>query len=138
MVGFGCGMGWLSMALPLLQSDNSPLESGKISVNDMSWIGSVISLGALFGNCFFGFIVTIIGARHTIFLIGFPQLVSHTKWTQETVHHLSVDDKFSFQMISGQLVILNIWNESVAFGHFTIFKRFCRWRCSTMCIPILG
>lgn len=77
MVGFGCGMGWLSMALPLLQSDNSPLETGKLSVSDMSWIGSVISLGALAGNCFFGLIVTMIGARHTIFLIGFPQLVSH-------------------------------------------------------------
>lgn len=75
MVGFGCGLGWLSMALPLLRSDKSPLETGKISVTDMSWIGSVISLGAIFGNCFFGLIVTIFGTRHTIFMIGFPQLV---------------------------------------------------------------
>lgn len=77
MVGFGCGLGWLSMALPLLRSDNSPLETGKISVSDMSWIGSVLSLGAIFGNCFFGLIVTTIGTRHTIFMIGFPQLVSY-------------------------------------------------------------
>lgn len=80
MVGYGCAIGWLSMALPLLNSDDSPLDTGKpISVSDLSWIGSSVSLGALAGNFFCGFIVTIIGARHTIFMIGFPQLVSNLK-----------------------------------------------------------
>lgn len=72
----GCAMGWLSMAIPLLGSDDSPLETGKLSVNDISWIGSVVCLGALTGNFLAGIIVTLIGTRHTIFLIGFPQLVS--------------------------------------------------------------
>lgn len=76
MVGYGCAIGWLSMALPLLQSDDSPLDSGKLTIDEMSWIGSVVSIGALVGNFFCGYIVTIIGARHTIFMIGFPQLVS--------------------------------------------------------------
>lgn len=75
MVGYGCAIGWVSMALPLLQSDNSPLENGKLSISEVSWIGSIVSVGALIGNFFCGFIVTIIGARHTIFMIGFPQLV---------------------------------------------------------------
>lgn len=76
MVGYGCAIGWVSMALPLLQSNNSPLENGSLSVGEMSWIGSIVSIGALAGNLICGFAVTIIGARHTIFMIGFPQLVS--------------------------------------------------------------
>lgn len=75
MIGCGCAMGWLSMALPLLRSDASPLETGKLSLSEMSWIGSVVAVGAIAGNCLCGYIVTIIGTRHTIFLIGFPQLV---------------------------------------------------------------
>lgn len=64
------------MALPLLQSDESPLDSGALTIDEMSWIGAVVSIGALVGNFFCGYIVTIIGSRHTIFMIGFPQLVS--------------------------------------------------------------
>lgn len=76
MVGFGCATGWLSMALPLLQSEETPLTTGQLTTEEMSWIGSVIALGAIVGNCICGYIVTVIGTRNTIFLIGFPQLVS--------------------------------------------------------------
>lgn len=75
MISFGCANGWISMALPLLRSDATPLATGILSISELSWIASVISLGALTGNCLFGFIVTIFGTRHTIFSIGFPQLV---------------------------------------------------------------
>lgn len=79
VIGYGCGIGWLSMALPLLQSDDSPLESGKISISDKSWMGSALSLAGVLGNFFFGFVVTWIGARNTIIVIGLPQLVSKLK-----------------------------------------------------------
>lgn len=77
MDGFGCATGWLSTALPLLESDATPLETGKLTVAEMSWIGSVVALGAIVGNCLCGHIISIIGTKHTIFLIGFPQLVSN-------------------------------------------------------------
>lgn len=76
MVGFGCGVGWLSMALPLLRSEKSPLKTGALTVEEISWIGSIISLGALIGNILIGYVVTFIGSRNSILLIGFPQLVS--------------------------------------------------------------
>lgn len=76
MVGYGCAIGWLSMALPLLNSDDSPLDTGKLTISEVSWIGAVVCIGALIGNLVSGYIVTIIGSRHTIFMIGFPQLVS--------------------------------------------------------------
>lgn len=64
------------MALPLLQSDDSPLETGKITMTDKSWMGSILSLAGVLGNISFGFVVTWIGARNTIIVIGIPQLVS--------------------------------------------------------------
>lgn len=76
MIGTGCAIGWISLALPLLQSDKSPLTTGPLTVHELSWIGSVMSLGGLSGNIIFGFVVTMIGSRNCIFLIGLPQLVS--------------------------------------------------------------
>lgn len=64
------------MALPLLQSDDSPLETGKISISDKSWMGSALLLGGVVGNILFGSVATWIGARHSIAVIALPQLVS--------------------------------------------------------------
>lgn len=38
---FGIGLGWFSPALPMLQSDESPLETGALTISDVSWIGSI-------------------------------------------------------------------------------------------------
>ena len=77
MIGCGSGMGWLPMSLPFFHLEASELDAEKHSLSDMSGIGSIVSLGALAGNCLFGFIVTVIGTRNAIFMVGFPQLVSH-------------------------------------------------------------
>lgn len=76
MIGFGCTVGWLSLAIPLPRSMESPLKTDPISLDELSWIGSVISFGAFVGNILFGYLVTLAGSRHCIFFIGFPQLVS--------------------------------------------------------------
>lgn len=84
MAGFGCGVGWLSMALPLLQSDKSPLDTGPLTVEDVSWIGSILSIGGMIGNLLVGYLVTIIGSKNSIMLLGLPQLVSkQTKTTND-------------------------------------------------------
>lgn len=75
-LGYGISMGWLSMALPLLQSNESPLESGPITTEEISRTGSIIMLGALFGNFLSGYIVRVAGAKNLIFLLGIPQTVS--------------------------------------------------------------
>lgn len=78
MIGFGCATGWVSMATPWLKSADTPLKTGPLSPEDLSWIGAIVSIGAIGGNFFCGFIVTFFGARNTIFLIGLPQMVSYT------------------------------------------------------------
>lgn len=69
-------MGWLSMALPLLQSNQSPLESGPLTTVELSWIGSIVMIGALFGNFFCGYIERVFGAKNLIFFLGIPNVVS--------------------------------------------------------------
>lgn len=137
MVGFGCGLGWLSVALTLLRSDNSPLETGKISIDNMSWIGSVISLGAIFGNCFFGLLVTMLGARHTIFMIGFPQLVSYGCVTYLAKHIFMFCPLF-VQSILGELAILDIRDGAIAFDHLSVFEWHSCWRCSNLHLRVFG
>lgn len=75
VLGFGCGIGWFSLALPLLQSETSPLYTGPLTVENISWLGAIISVGAVIGNVVFGYIVTKIGSKNAGLLLGVPQLV---------------------------------------------------------------
>lgn len=69
-------MTWFAMALPLLQSDETPIESGPLTIDELSWAGSIVAIGALIGNILFGFIVKIIGSKNSTLFHGIPQLVS--------------------------------------------------------------
>lgn len=41
---------WFSPALPLLTNETeTPLETGALTIEDISWIGSIVSIGALLG-----------------------------------------------------------------------------------------
>lgn len=127
MVGFGCATGWLSMALPLLQSDATPLETGKLTVGDLSWIASVIALGALCGSTFCGFIVSILGTRNTIYAFGIPQLVRPCVLFANVTCHIQLWIFHDFFFLD-QLAIFDIWHMSITFGDLTCVERFCRRR----------
>ncbi|KAG4071882.1 hypothetical protein HA402_006043 [Bradysia odoriphaga] len=49
IVGFshGFGVGWLSSAVPALKAEDTPLESGPLSLQQESWLGGSYPLGAL-------------------------------------------------------------------------------------------
>lgn len=75
MLGYGCGIGWFAVALNLLQSNDTPLNSGPLSKDDESWIGSILSIGSLTGNFLFGFLVNYVGAKRCLLLAGVVQTV---------------------------------------------------------------
>lgn len=138
IIAFGCGLGWLSVALPLLQSNESPLESGAISLEELSWIGSLISIGALTGNVLVGYIVTSIGSRNSIFMLGVPQLVGDIiKNTQIDCININLQTNcepnfLSIEIFKGWMVFYDIWNISRALEHIAIFIRCCCWRRSNL------
>lgn len=53
---YGAVCGWPSASIPLLKSDDTPLESGPISSHDASWIASGMCIGGLFGNLLIGWV----------------------------------------------------------------------------------
>lgn len=76
VLGSGAGLAWFTMSLPLLQSYNTPIESGPLTTAELSWAGSLILLGSLFGNLCFGSIVRIFGSKNSTLLLGIPQAVN--------------------------------------------------------------
>lgn len=73
----GVMIGWLSPALPTLQSANSPLTSGPPLTNeDVSWIGSINLLGALVGSLNFNYLTDCIGSKWATWSLAIPYIIS--------------------------------------------------------------
>lgn len=72
MVGHGCSLGWVSPAIPLLMSEDSPLTSGPITNEQLSWIGSFGCIGSLLGSFVAGYMSSVIGAKKTVLLLALP------------------------------------------------------------------
>ncbi|KAG4071943.1 hypothetical protein HA402_006104 [Bradysia odoriphaga] len=71
----GSAIGWLSPALPILQSNDSPLETGAATLSESSWIGSSFSIGSILGNCIFALMAYYIGRKKTMCCLAFPNLI---------------------------------------------------------------
>ncbi|CAD7088650.1 unnamed protein product [Hermetia illucens] len=73
---FGAFIGWPSAALLLLQSKDSPLEGGPLTTSEVSWVGSVICIGALCGTLLFGWTSDRFGRKISMLVAVIPQLLS--------------------------------------------------------------
>ncbi|XP_065372328.1 facilitated trehalose transporter Tret1-like [Calliphora vicina] len=71
----GIAVGWTSPTLRHLQSDNSPTNF-VVSVEQVSWIGSLFGLGSLTGNIVFGFLLNRIGRKWCMYLIVMPNMTA--------------------------------------------------------------
>ncbi|XP_055302940.1 uncharacterized protein LOC129568722 [Sitodiplosis mosellana] len=74
-IAFGMTEGWTSPSVLLLTSDESPLPSGKITMEEASWIASLLCLG-LFGNIFFCYVINKFGRKKPLLLITVPTIIS--------------------------------------------------------------
>lgn len=75
-LGGGCGIGWYSPALPLLQSEQTPLLDGPISGDMSGWIGASLAIGGIFGCLGFGLLGNWTGFKRSILLTAVPMIVS--------------------------------------------------------------
>ncbi|XP_055838936.1 facilitated trehalose transporter Tret1-like [Episyrphus balteatus] len=69
----GIGLGWSAPMLLIFQTPESPLEF-KISVEETSWIGACVGVGAIFGNFIFGILLDLIGRKKCLYLLGVPHI----------------------------------------------------------------
>lgn len=66
-------IGWLSPALPILTNpDRTPLVSGPLTGEQVSWIGSMSSVGALVGTFIFGIMSAQMGSKRAMTFLAFP------------------------------------------------------------------
>lgn len=65
----------LPLAIPILRSENTPLQSGPLTNDDVSWIGSISNVGALFGSLSLGYLISFIGCKRSILFITIPEVI---------------------------------------------------------------
>lgn len=75
-MGYGGRSGWTSPTIPILQSQDTPLKSGALSDDQISWIGSLLCVGGLLGTFLFGWICDKYGRKFSVSCMAIPQLVS--------------------------------------------------------------
>lgn len=75
IIQFGIFEAWSSPMTILLTSDDTPLPSGKISMEEATTVTSFLSVGAIFSNIVFGFLANKFGRKISLFLLGIPMIV---------------------------------------------------------------
>lgn len=74
MVGHGSIISWFTPSLPILMSEKTPLISGPLTNEEMSWLGSINNLGALGGIFTFGYITTFFGCKRAMLFLALPSI----------------------------------------------------------------
>ncbi|XP_053955055.1 uncharacterized protein LOC128861157 [Anastrepha ludens] len=101
----GIGIGWLSPTLLILQSPQTPLNF-KVTVDDVSWIGSIFGLGSLCSNIFFGLTADRLGRKTNMYLLGLPHMFFWIfNYFAQSVEYLYVA-RFCAGLTSGGLYVI--------------------------------
>lgn len=118
----GCMNGWISPATPYLLSDESPLKTGPLTNEQLSWIGSMAALGGVIGTFTFGFIIVYFGCKRAMLFLTIPSI---TFWILiyfgDTYYHILIARFFNGWLLTFSFV--NITNKSW-------LRFFCRFKIS--------
>lgn len=71
----GFGTGWLSPIVQIIQSPETPL-SFPVTVEHISWIGSMFGFGFLSGNILFAVTINRFRRKFNLYILAFPHMVS--------------------------------------------------------------
>ncbi|CAH1111903.1 unnamed protein product [Psylliodes chrysocephalus] len=76
---------WSSPEIPKLEDASENPFGRPITPYEISWISSLLALGAIFGPFMFGYLADKIGRKNTMLCVGVPFLVSYTLMAVGTV-----------------------------------------------------
>lgn len=71
----GAVIGWIAPALPILLTESTPLKTGPLTTDEVSWIGSINSIGGIFGTLSFGYFTTKFGCKRVMSFLTIPSLI---------------------------------------------------------------
>lgn len=75
ILSHGSGVAWFSPALPVLLSNDTPLVTGPLTNEQLSWIGSMSNFGSTCGTFVFGALTVLLGAKRCMIFLAFPQII---------------------------------------------------------------
>lgn len=68
--------GWPASATATLTSKDSPLENGPLTNEQISWVGSMNSVGSVVGTLLFGFLTAKLGCKRATHLLAPPAILN--------------------------------------------------------------
>lgn len=74
-MSYGTACGWPSAAYDILKFNETPLGSGPMTVDELSWMVSLLCVGGFVGNIFFGFITERWGRKIPLLSTALPMTV---------------------------------------------------------------
>lgn len=74
-IGYSLSVGWMATAVLLYDSDDCPLPSGRISMDDIASICSIIGIGGLVGTILVGWMADQFGRKNALLAMVVPQIV---------------------------------------------------------------
>lgn len=75
-MGYSLSVGWTASAILLYDSENCPLPSGRIQMDEIAWISSIIGIGGLVGTVIVGWMADRFGRKYSLLSMAVPQIVS--------------------------------------------------------------
>lgn len=75
-MAFGTSCGWPSFSFLILESEETPLKSGPLTTEELSWIVSIFCCGGVAGNFLFGWLVDKFGRKQILYILAVPQIVT--------------------------------------------------------------
>lgn len=66
----------MGQAIILFNSDKCPLPSGRVPLNEIGWIASMLGVGGVVGTILAGWLADTIGRKYTMLLTAIPEIVS--------------------------------------------------------------
>ncbi|XP_055918558.1 facilitated trehalose transporter Tret1-like [Eupeodes corollae] len=111
---YGIGLGWLSPMLLLFQSEDSPLMF-KVTVEQVSWIGSLTSIGGMLGTILFGIILDLVGRKMSLYLLPLPHMAFWIIiYFAHEVYHLYIARFLGGVTGGGIFVVISIFISEIA------------------------
>lgn len=115
----GVGLSWTSPSIEILQSDESPLPSGKIQFEEASWIASLWSVGGLIGNFLYLFMTNKFGRKMPIISLAFPKIVC---WLMvlfaQNVYYLYISRILYGIVLGGAFVVVPLFIREISVDRY--------------------
>ncbi|KAG5667691.1 hypothetical protein PVAND_015663 [Polypedilum vanderplanki] len=114
----GCAIAWVSPTSSYLKSNETHLTDGPITATQSSWIGSLISIGALINTFCYGKIADILGKKISLIILLVPNVIFWLLiYFSTNVIHIYIARAIAGLTGGGLLRILPLFTGEIAESH---------------------